>query len=367
MVRKLEGQGRVVRSVGFSSDGRSVAFGNASSYSGVNQRGPLEQTVRIAGAARRRPQAPPPPEVTDIRQILPPRIYVLEPKPGHVEDDGQLAVQVRVVTDTRPLTSVRVLLNGSPIHESSESAAAERPVELELDLASSAFAVEGENVLTFTAAHDAASAKSEERRFYYAPAARPEPRPSRPNLYVVAVGIADYDAESLRLSYPDDDARAVAAALESQRGRLFDQVHTRLLPEAGSSAGRTEILEAVSWLSREGTQKDVRVLFLAGHGDRDASDEYYFFSQTHRPGSSFEIHNVRWKALLNAPREGADGWASARAVSAVCGDAVVAVLRFGVGSEIQDGPSWSRRDNMSAKTATIALWLPRMESAAALA
>ena len=262
----------------------------------------IEQALKNANA-RRRPQAPSPPEVTDIRQILPPRIFLRRPQVGAFVEADVLKVEGLVVTDNLPVTSLRVLLNGSPIFDTGPArgaAPSERPLELEVDLRSSSFVLEGENVLTVTAAHDAASAAPLERRFYYRrPAARPEPRPSRPNLYVVAVGIAEYDAESLRLSYPDDDARAVAAALESQEGRLFAQVHTRLLPEAGRPAGRTEILEAVSWLSREGTQKDVRVLFLAGHGDRNANDEYYFFSQTHRPGSSFEIHNVRWKALLD--------------------------------------------------------------------
>ena len=125
------------------------------------------------------------------------------------------------------------------------------------------------------------------------------PLDTRPDLFVVAIGISEYDHPSFRLRYADDDAREIVKALRLQKGRLFRQVRTRLLPEGNQRVGRSEILHALRWLGREGTQKDVRLVFLSGHGGRDSRDNYYFFSQSHDPDQSYEIHNLRWSLLLD--------------------------------------------------------------------
>jgi WD40 repeat protein len=45
MIRKLVGHGRPVWSVGFAQDGRSIAFGTTSQFQGLNDGGPLENTL----------------------------------------------------------------------------------------------------------------------------------------------------------------------------------------------------------------------------------------------------------------------------------------------------------------------------------
>ena len=57
----------------------------------------------------------------------------------------------------------------------------------------------------------------------------------------------------------------------------------RLSSSNGSSpAGRDGILDALSWFSKEGRPRDVRVLFVAGHGERSGPrNEYYFCAYNH--------------------------------------------------------------------------------------
>lgn len=97
----------------------------------------------------------------------------------------------------------------------------------------------------------------------------------RPNLYVLAVGVSSYREPSLHLRFPAKDAIDFSAAMRRQSGGLYKSVKTRLLVDA--AANKASLLDAMEWLQHQATNRDVVVLFLAGHGIRDsASGSYYF-------------------------------------------------------------------------------------------
>lgn len=97
----------------------------------------------------------------------------------------------------------------------------------------------------------------------------------RPNLYVLAVGISAYREPALKLRFPAKDAIDFSAAMRRQSGGLYKSVKTRLLVDA--AANRADLLDALESLQHQATNRDVVVLFLAGHGIRDsASGRYYF-------------------------------------------------------------------------------------------
>jgi uncharacterized caspase-like protein len=99
---------------------------------------------------------------------------------------------------------------------------------------------------------------------------------SKQNLYLLAVGVGKNKEPRLNLTYPAKDAADLAAVFERQRGKLYAEVHTRLLVD--EQATRANILSQLEWLRRGATQNDVAVLFLAGHGNsHEQSGRYYFY------------------------------------------------------------------------------------------
>lgn len=97
----------------------------------------------------------------------------------------------------------------------------------------------------------------------------------RPNLYVLAIGVSSYREPSLRLRFPAKDAIDLVAALRRQSGGLYNEVRVRLLVDA--AANKADLLDALEWLQRQTTSRDVVVLFLAGHGIRDGATGVYYF------------------------------------------------------------------------------------------
>jgi len=59
-----------------------------------------------------------------------------------------------------------------------------------------------------------------------------------------------------------------------QQSSLYEGVQARILTDAQATKGN--ILDGLEWLQREVTQKDVAILFLAGHGINDPNGMFYF-------------------------------------------------------------------------------------------
>ena len=85
-------------------------------------------------------------------------------------------------------------------------------------------------------------------------------------LRAVVIGVADY-AGTLALAYPDDDAEAVARALEiGGRAPFVGAPVVTRLPTEEQSATREAILGAIDAAAQAAGPDDVLVIYLAGHG-----------------------------------------------------------------------------------------------------
>jgi hypothetical protein len=92
--------------------------------------------------------------------------------------------------------------------------------------------------------------------------------PTRGNLFVLPVGVAQYDRPGNDLQWADQDARDYAAFWKSQKGRLFGHVycHEPLLNKQGT---RANILAAMKKLEDQVRPGDTVVASLCGHGTID--------------------------------------------------------------------------------------------------
>jgi hypothetical protein len=96
----------------------------------------------------------------------------------------------------------------------------------------------------------------------------------KPKLYVLAIGVSEYDVAAFKLRYPAKDARDFAQAMLAQKGRLYRDVEVKLLTDG--QATRDEVVDGLDWLQHQVTDKDVGILFLAGHGVNDPTGLYYY-------------------------------------------------------------------------------------------
>lgn len=97
---------------------------------------------------------------------------------------------------------------------------------------------------------------------------------AKPNLYILAIGVADYADDAFDLDYPDDDASAFVNTLQKQEGLLYNQVVSKLY--TNKDATKDNILDGLDWLVNETTQHDVAMLFFAGHGIEDNRGVFYY-------------------------------------------------------------------------------------------
>ncbi len=94
----------------------------------------------------------------------------------------------------------------------------------------------------------------------------------RPVLHAVIIGINEYDAPRLRLTYAVPDAYGIMKSLKALPDSLFREIRVhQLFDAAGTPAGIATLFDAI----KDTEPDDVVVIYLAGHGDSDG-EQWYF-------------------------------------------------------------------------------------------
>jgi WD40 repeat protein len=104
---------------------------------------------------------------------------------------------------------------------------------------------------------------------------RYEPPPSE--LFLLALGVQEYDSAALRLNGPIPDADKVIEFFEGQQGLHYRQVHVQRLVDADVSVAALQ-RASVQFLGRAGPE-DTVIVFVAGHG-LSVKERFYFLTTT---------------------------------------------------------------------------------------
>ena len=96
----------------------------------------------------------------------------------------------------------------------------------------------------------------------------------KPSLYVLAIGVSNYDDANLRLQFPAKDASDFTQAMIRQAGLLYESVDIRLLTDRRATA--ENIRDGFQWLQNETTSRDIAMLFIAGHGINNNAGDFFF-------------------------------------------------------------------------------------------
>lgn len=201
-----------------------------------------------------------------VEAVLPPEVVMMSPSTNAKLDNAKLTVKAAASSKTAPLRSMRLLLNGRP----HEGRAGERLFrEASQLMAEASWDIElapGRHQISVQAESTVSKATSATVEVAYVGGSVPDTL-ELPNLYVLAVGVSAYPANELKLNYAAGDALAIDKAFRERSRSLFRKIETTVLTDA--QATQRDILRGLSSFRRQMTQRDVGVIFFAGHGEKD--------------------------------------------------------------------------------------------------
>ena len=262
------------------------AFYRPDVVSKILETGDEARAVQLANeeAGRKTQQA-------NVARMLPPVVEIISPSDGAEVAATEIIVRYTLRTPSgEPVTEVRALVGGRPVaterglgvQAAGQASTAARELRINVPEGESQVSVIAANRFTTSVP---ATVRVRVRTPAIANTAAPANRPAsaasaandqfeiRPKLYVLAVGVSNYADPKLKLNFAAKDARDFAAAWERQKGPLYREVVVRLLND--DKATKDEVLDALDWIRKETTSKDVAIVLLAGHGVNDSTGQYY--------------------------------------------------------------------------------------------
>lgn len=223
---------------------------------------------------------------TSITGVLPPIVRIFSPADGAQIAAGSVPVRYSVESPTGdPITSVRILVDGRPVPQARdivlEAAPARttpaqsagknvtnRTADVPVDGAQGTITI---IAMTKNGASEPASVRVVRKGAASAPA---DGYTIKPKLYILSVGVSRYNKHpENNLKFAAKDATDFAAAMASQKGRLYREVSAKVLTDG--QATRANVVDGLQWLKRSATQHDVAMIFMSSHGD-NSSGQYYF-------------------------------------------------------------------------------------------
>lgn len=206
--------------------------------------------------------------ILNLAQQLPPQVSILSPGDGVTLEKGELQVTVEANDMGGGVSEVRLFHNGKRVLEDGKSTVTvqkgkntEKRYNLTL--------LEGENVLMAVALSRAAIEGN--------PAEITVTRKGEskaPDLYLVLVGIDRYKNPALNLNFAGPDTASIREFFTSPPARrLFANVHVAtILNEKATREGVAALFDEIK---QRAQQKDVIVLYMAGHGDMVGSEWFF--------------------------------------------------------------------------------------------
>jgi uncharacterized caspase-like protein len=105
--------------------------------------------------------------------------------------------------------------------------------------------------------------------------------PPKRELYLLALGVADYADDELDLAYPVKDVEGLVNRLQAQEGELFNEVHIERRVDREVSS--PEVLRLRDQFLLRARPDDTILVFVAGHGVRSETGEYWFLTPPATP------------------------------------------------------------------------------------
>jgi WD40 repeat protein len=255
----------------------------------LETRGDIDEAIRLVNAEKPMQKRVKDTAVSGVQRLVPPAVFFQTPSQREVTvstNSIRVAAQARSLTK-EPIIDIWLLVNGRRVERSRGIKVTGREhkkiegLRAEIDLIIPL--TQEENRISVMASNR--HAQSEPEIIYVrwkreGPAKGTEPI-YKPDLYLFAIGVSRYQDPEYTLGFAHKDATGVATFFERQGGMLYKEVHKRVL--TNHDASRENILDGLDWILKESTQKDLSVIFVAGHGLKDERGNYYFLPHDGNP------------------------------------------------------------------------------------
>ena len=195
--------------------------------------------------------------IAAINPIIP-KVSIINPINRSTVESEQVKI-VYDVSETIP-TSIRISIDGRPVQLITDAKLGENTVMVDVPDKDFNITIVAQN--QFGASVPAAVSLI--RRIHV----------FKPSLYILAIGISDYDDPELRLRFAAKDASDFTQALVKQGGQMYNRVRTNTLFDGSATA--ENIRDGLSWLQTETTSRDIAMIYIAGHGVNDNFGDFFF-------------------------------------------------------------------------------------------
>jgi len=226
--------------------------------------------VTLANSRSKKEAVATTPAARDIRQNLPPTIIINSPASGSKISNNTVSISYEIKSPgDAPAKNLRVLVDGRPV-------ATERGVKVTAAATQTITVSVPSQDCTVTLLAENENGTSPETNLFLkweAPAAATEEFIVKPKLYVLAIGISDYNNPDFKLGLASKDAGDFADAVSKQKGILFGDVIIKKLVD--KEATKDAITDGLDWIQKQTGQKDVAMIFYAGHGINDQNNIFY--------------------------------------------------------------------------------------------
>jgi hypothetical protein len=246
-----------------------------------------DEAVRQADLARPQKAAAQAP----IIESLPPVLSILSPADDAHLDAANLTIDYLVRSPSgTPIDGVEAVINGTPAgtRSTGDDSAVKKCIAETHGLGRAMDALQGcrgrltislplglTEIGVFARTSSKLSNVAEIRVTRTGPPTAAETLP-RPKLYALIAGISNYADSAYKLDFAAKDAHDFAGSLANQNGALYSEVVIKLLLDQHATA--VAIKDGLEWLTHQVTDRDVGVVYLAGHGIVDERNRFYFLA-----------------------------------------------------------------------------------------
>jgi hypothetical protein len=209
-------------------------------------------------------------ETTTVADVLPPEVTLEgfgETEVKLEKEKETISIRASAKSTKQPITAMRLLVDGRPFQGASGVKRFETPKQ-EAEATWEVPLVPGPH--TFAVIADSPVSKGMSK---VGLAVRPGPIP-KPNLYVLAVGVGDYQGRGIsKLRHAASDAPLIAKAFQEHSKSVFNTIEVKVLMD--KQATKKGIQEGMDWLKSKMTPQDVGIVSFSGHGTRDPFGNFY--------------------------------------------------------------------------------------------
>jgi WD40 repeat protein len=225
--------------------------------------------------------------IQQAANFLPPTVTIQSPTNFSVTDTATANLSVAITDQNQPIKNIKILVNGRLVGRDELSSISgtsglqaerasltvtgnQKTVNLSLPLNLDP----GNNRIEVVAFNGYSDTRRHVDVTWNAPAGQ---RPALPNLWILAVGVNKYNDTNINsLNFCVADAKGVIASLKEQEGRRYAKVNSLIIADGEELApNAVNIRQNLKFLDQAG-ERDVVLLFLAGHGVSDNAGKFLF-------------------------------------------------------------------------------------------